>query len=337
MATQIAEDRTLIEMFRRVCVTYADRPALVFRDQAERVVWTYTELGRHADAFAGMLRQRGIGQGERVVIWAPNRPWWVATFIGCLLEGVVTVPLDVRGSPEFARDVVAMMEARLVIAGGDQASTFAGETVPVISIDDLTALVASASAARAERPAIGEDDLVEIVYTSGTTGHPRGVMISHRNLLSNIRSLPSHLRGDPSYRLLSVLPLSHLFEQTVGLWYALYCGASVIYPRSIQGSTIFEALSAEGITGMLVVPQVLSLFYHAIEREVQRAGRERAWRIMHRIAPHLPFGLRRYVFRSVHKRLGGAFKFFVSGGAGLPPGWGSPGRTWVLRWCRGMA
>ena len=93
-------------------------------------------------------------------------------------------------------------------------------------------------------------------------------MITHNNLLANIQSLPSHLRADPSYRLLSVLPLSHLFEQTVGLWYALSCGASVVYPRSIQGATIFEALGAEGITGMLVVPQVAALHEAArCERE----------------------------------------------------------------------
>jgi len=105
----------------------------------------------------------------------------------------------------------------------------------------------------------------------------------------------------------------------VGFWYPLFNGARVVYPRSIQASTIFEALGEEKITGMLVVPQVVALFYRAIEREVQRSGREKAWRVLHRIAPRLPFGLRRYLFRSVHRRLGGAFRFFVSGGAGLAP------------------
>jgi long-chain acyl-CoA synthetase len=144
-------------------------------------------------------------------------------------------------------------------------------------------------------------------------------MVNHRNLLANIYALPAHLRGDSSYHMLSVLPLSHVFEQTVGLWYVLFNGARVVYPRSIQASTIFEALAEEKITGMLVVPQVVALFYHAIEREVQRSGREKAWNILHRIAPWVPFGLRRYLFRTVHKRLGGHFKFFVSGGAGLQP------------------
>jgi long-chain acyl-CoA synthetase len=319
MADQLGEDRTLVEMFQRLRVAHSERPAVVFRDQSGRAVWSYADLGRNADAVANLLRSREIGKGERVVIWAPNGPWWAATLLGCMLAGVVVVPFDVNGSPEFARQVAELMQARLIVAGADQLHALGEITLPVVSIDDLPGLVASAPPMTAASPAIDPADLVEIVYTSGTTGHPRGVMISHRNLLANINALPAHLRGDPSYCMLSVLPLSHLFEQTVGFWYVLFNGARVVYPRSIQASAIFEALAEEHVTGMLAVPQVVALFYRAIEREVQRSGREQGWRFLHRIAPWLPFGLRRYLFRSVHRRLGGAFRFFVSGGAGLQP------------------
>ena len=319
MVSAIGEDRTLVEMFQRLRAEHAERPAVVFRDQADRVLWTYADLGRNADAVANLLRSREIGKGERVVIWAPNRPWWVATLLGCMLAGVIVVPLDVNGTAELARQVADLMQARLIVAGPDQLRALGELDLPVVSIDDLPELVASTPTSTSARPAIDPDDLVEVVYTSGTTGHPRGVKINHRNLLANINALPAHLRGDSSYRMLSVLPLSHLFEQTVGFWYPLFNGARVVYPRSIQASTIFEALSEEKITGMLVVPHVIALFYRAIEREVQRSGREKAWRVLHRIAPRLPFGLRRYLFRSVHRRLGGAFRFFVSGGAGLAP------------------
>lgn len=319
MVSQPGADRTLVEMFQRLRVAHAERPAMVFRDRSGRVVWSYADLGRNADAVANLLRSRAIGKGDRIVIWAPNGPWWGATLLGCLLAGVVVVPLDVNGSPEFARQVAELMQARLIVAGADQLRALGEITLPAVSIDDLPELAASAPAETAAAPTIEPEDLVEIVYTSGTTGHPRGVMISHRNLLANINALPAHLRGDPSYHMLSVLPLSHLFEQTVGFWYVLFNGARVVYPRSIQASAIFEALAEEQVTGMLAVPQVLALFYRAIEREVQRSGREKGWRFLHRIAPSLPFGLRRYLFRSVHRRLGGAFSFFVSGGAGLQP------------------
>ena len=311
--------RTLAEMLDRLRVRHADRPAIVFRDDRERVCWTYAELGRHADDFAGLLRSRGIVKGERVVLWAPNQPWWVAVFLGCLFEGVVAVPLDVHGSATFANHVAELMQARLVIAGPEQIRSLGETALPVVSIDELPTLTASVPATTSARPVVEPDDLVEVVYTSGTTGHPRGVQISHRNLLANLDSLPAHLHGHPGYRMLSVLPLSHLFEQTVGFWYVLYCGASVVYVRSIQASAIFEALAAEKVTGMLVVPQAMALFYRGIEREVQRSGRRRAWDVLHRVAPRVPFSLRRYLFQSVHRRLGGAFKLFVSGGAGLEP------------------
>ena len=319
MVSQVGEDRTLVDMFQRLRVAHAERPALVLADKSDRVLWTYAELGRNADGVANLLRSRGIGKGERIVIWAPNRPWWVATLLGCIFEGVVVVPLDVNGSAEFARQVAEMMQARLIVAGADQVRALGETTLPVVPIDDLPALVANATPTPAGPPTIDPEDLVEIVYTSGTTGPPRGVMLTHRNLLADINALPAHLRGDPSYHMLSVLPIRHVFELTVGMWYVLFSGARVVYPRSIQASTIFEALAAEQITGMLVVPQVVALFYHAIEREVQRSGREKAWRVLHSIAPRVPFGLRRYLFRSVHRRLGGAFRFFVSGGAGLQP------------------
>src|SRR3954465_10018319 len=186
MGSRIGEDRTLVDMLQRLRAEHAERPAVVFRDQADRVPWTYADLGRNADAVANLLRSREIGKGERVVIWAPNRPWWAATLLGCMLAGVVVVPLDVNGTAEFARQVADVMQARLIVAGPDQLRALGELGLPVVSIDDLPELVASTPAPMAARPTIDPNDLVEIVYTSGTTGHPRGVMVSHRNLLANI-------------------------------------------------------------------------------------------------------------------------------------------------------
>jgi long-chain acyl-CoA synthetase len=123
----------------------------------------------------------------------------------------------------------------------------------------------------------------------------------------------------PSYRLLSLLPLSHMFEQAVGLGAALSGGASVVYMGTLRPDTIFEALAAERVTTILAVPQVLQLFQTAIEREVRRSGRERVWRLLHAVAPYVPFDLRRRLFAPVHARLGGNFLFFVCGGAYLDP------------------
>jgi long-chain acyl-CoA synthetase len=318
MAEQQSEVRTLVDLLELSRGRFADRPALALRGRGGRVGWTYAELGRHADRFAALLGERGIGRGERVLIWAANQPWWAGAFFGCLKAGAVAVPLDARGGAEFAHRVGELTDARLLVAGPEQAKAFGDGAVPILSIEGLRELEAGG----AETPAavgIGQDDLAEIVFTSGTTGDPKGVMITHRNLLSNVTSFEEHVPGLPRYRLLSVLPLSHLFEQTVGLCYVLLSGASVAYVETLQPSSIFEALQQERISAMLVVPQVLSLFYQGIEREVRRTGKERAWRMLHRVAPRVPFALRRYLFRAVHRRLGGSFEFFVAGGAYLDP------------------
>jgi long-chain acyl-CoA synthetase len=117
----------------------------------------------------------------------------------------------------------------------------------------------------------------------------------------------------------SLLPLSHLFEQAITLYYALDVGADILYVRSRSPRVIFEAIAAHRTTSMVVVPQLLQLFWDAIEREAERSGRGTAFRRLRAVARHLPYRARRWLFRSVHARLGGNFRLFVSAGAFLPP------------------
>ena len=121
------------------------------------------------------------------------------------------------------------------------------------------------------------------------------------------------------HRLVSLLPLSHLLEQSVGLYYALSVGADILYVRSRNPRVIFDALRDHRVTSMVVVPQVLDLFWSAIEREVAKRGRTTGFGRLRRIARYLPGPVRRRLFRSVHAQLGGAFRLFLSSGAFLPP------------------
>jgi long-chain acyl-CoA synthetase len=122
----------------------------------------------------------------------------------------------------------------------------------------------------------------------------------------------------PDDRALSVLPLSHMFELTIEL--AIFrCGASIVYARSLVPDTLLRLLGSQHVTCMVLVPQALQLFMNGIERQVRMQKKERQWELLHRIARWLPFRLRRVLFSAVHKRFGGHFRFFVSGGAYLPP------------------
>ena len=165
------------------------------------------------------------------------------------------------------------------------------------------------------------------MFTSGTTGDPKGVMLTHRNLTANIEGISQYIYCDPSSRLLSILPLSHMYEQMGGLFVTLYYGASVTYPTSRQPTVLARTMRERKITIMLLVPQGLELLMNGIEREVARQGREALWNRLLKIAERLPFRLRRRLFRRVHKQFGGKLDFIVSGGAALDP---DLGRKWEL-------
>jgi long-chain acyl-CoA synthetase len=143
-------------------------------------------------------------------------------------------------------------------------------------------------------------------------------MLAHDNVLATMGAI-EHVIPPLEHRVLSVLPLSHLFEQAIGMLYALSVGADILYVRSRNPRVIFEALREHRVTSMIVVPQVLDLFWSAIEREVGRSGRRATFERLRRVARHLPLAIRRLLFRSVHARLGGGLRLFVSSGAFLPP------------------
>jgi long-chain acyl-CoA synthetase len=166
------------------------------------------------------------------------------------------------------------------------------------------------------RPAAS--DLAKIIFTSGTTGVPKGVMLSHANILASVEAA-HRIIAPQQHRVVSLLPLSHLLEQVTALYYALTVGADILYVRSRNPRVIFEAIRDHRVTTMVVVPQVLDLFWSSIEREVEKAGRQRTFGRLRRVARHLPYRLRRILFRRVHARLGGRLNLFVCAGAFLPP------------------
>ena len=156
------------------------------------------------------------------------------------------------------------------------------------------------------------------MFTSGTTGNPKGVMLAHDNSLAGVMSF--HGIIEPmEHRMVSLLPLSHSLEQAVSLFYAMDVGADILYVRSRNPRVIFDSLREQRVTTMLLVPQVLDLFWSAIEREVDRQGKRRQFERLRGIARHLPYAARRVLFRSVHAQLGGGLRLFAIAGAFLPP------------------
>jgi long-chain acyl-CoA synthetase len=328
---------TLLDLLDSSITRFADRTALRLdgggaddgdADAAgEDAAWTYQELDRRSRIAAWRLRAMGIQAGDRVLTWSPSTPALPATYFGAIRAGVIFVPLDLRMAPDAIRRIAEVSAARRLIVGTgrdapDPAAAGLME-LPTTTVESLVAepdgdFPADWETQLAAWPRPRPADVVTLIFTSGTTGTPKGVMLAHDNLLAAIRSYDTiipHL----DHRVVSLLPLSHLFELLVGLLYLVSVGADIRYVRSRNPRVIFGALLRQRVTSMIVVPQILDLFWSAVEREVDRSGRRRSFERLRAIARRLPFFARRLLFRSVHARLGGGMRLFMSSGAFLPP------------------
>ena len=310
--------KTLVDLLKGSAQRCGDSTALTITLGFRQQRWSYRRLWESSGRVAAWLAHCGLAKGDRALIWSVNRPEWVAAFFGCLRAGVIAVPLDVRSGPDFVARVVDQTSPKLAILSRQTPDGPLDRTVPVALLDELDQLVASAAPGTG-CPDVAPDDLAEVMYTSGTTGEPKGVMLTHGNICANVLAAVATVPIRPSDRLLSLLPLSHMLEQTGGLLAPLHGGAGVVYPVSRQPTVIFKTLRANRVTHVVLVPQALQLFMDGIERQVSARGKDRQWRLLQDVATRLPMPTRRLLFRPVHRQLGGHLRFFMSGGAYLDP------------------
>ena len=322
---------TLLDLLDEAVARYGDRNALSVRaDDGTTSTWSFGELDRRSRMAAWRLRAMGLEPGDRILTWSPSTPELAAAYFGAMRARLIYVPLDLRMSVEAVEGIVRTSDSRHLVLGTGRDAPDPREArlehFPTTSVEALCAEPEpgdplfppdwEAVQAAWEPPAPGE--IFQLVFTSGTTGTPKGVILAHDNILASITTFHKvmpHLE----HRIVSLLPLSHLLEQAVGLFYALSVGADVLYVRSRNPRVIFDALRDHRVTSMIVVPQVLDLFWSAIAREVDKRGRTAAFDRLRRIARLLPMAIRRRMFGSVHKQLGGHFRLFVCSGAFLPP------------------
>ncbi len=331
---------TLLDLLADAVARYGDRTALSLRnDDGSTMGWSYPELDRRSRIAAWRLRALGLRPGDRLLTWSPSTPELPAAYFGAMRARLIIVPLDLHMSTDAVKGIVTASGARHLVVGSGRDAPDPGEaglgdfpttTVEALSADPDVTFPADWEAQLGAWPAPAADETFELIYTSGTTGTPKGVMLAHDNVLASIDSF-HRIVPSMEHRLVSLLPLSHLLEQSVGLCYALSVGADILYVRSRNPRVIFDALRDHRVTSMVVVPQVLDLFWSAIEREAAKRGRAAAFDRLRGIARHLPMALRRWLFKSVHAQLGGQFRLFLSAGAFLPPalqqGWEDLGVT----------
>lgn len=311
-------------------------------DQGEEQRWSAREFAERSRLAAWRLRGLGLQPGDRLLTWAPPGPDLAALIFGAIRAGVVLVPIDLRMTTEVATRIGKRAEAGwlAVGTGRDAPDPVAAESigVPTVTVERLIAArpgplppTAGTAASQVPEVAIPDDweaqlaawpppaveDLVVIIFTSGTTGHPKGVMLSHANILASMQAI-DRIIPRREHRIVSLLPLSHLFG-LVELFYALIAGAQILYLRSRTPRVIFDAIRRHRVTTMVVVPHLLQLFWSGIEREVAKQGQQARFERARGLAPRLPYAVRRLIFRRVHERLGGRLDLLLCSAAFLPP------------------
>ena len=303
---------TLLDDFRRY-----DRQIAVVRYQGNRRrVTTYGELARLAGRFAALLDQRGIGPGDRVLLWAENSAEWIAAFHGCLLRGVLAVPLDAFGAPDFAARVTADVAPKLAVGDALLLGKLPAE-VPQLTFEDwLTALPAEEAG---PVPGLSAETPLQILFTSGTTGEPKGIVITHGNVLASVGPIEDASQPYMRYerlihplRILHTLPLSHVFGQTMGLWIPPIYTAELHFESRLVAQRIVETIHRERISVLAAVPRVMALLKTHLEASqpgladrIAASGGIRAWQ-------------RWWRFRRVHSAFGLKFWALISGGGALP-------------------
>jgi long-chain acyl-CoA synthetase len=294
------------------CVARGDETAVVHWRGLRISRWSYARIASCAFQFARELEARDIGAGDRVLFWGENSPDWIAAFYGCLLRGAIVVPLDLKSAPDFVARVQQQVSAKLLLSDDPQPQL----NMPRLPLDNLAGAITNHSTQHYAAGAVKPDDLIEIVFTSGTTAEPKGVCLTHRNILTNLapieKEFGKYARWERLFhpiRFLCLLPLSHVFGQLMGIFVPQIIGAEVYFRESYKPSQIISEIKKQKINVVITVPRVLETLREKIATAVSAEELE--------AAEDRHFIKNWWYFRRIRRQFGWRFWAFVTGGATL--------------------
>jgi long-chain acyl-CoA synthetase len=301
----------------------------VFPRGYRRERWSYHRVASVARQFARELSTRKIAKGDVVVLWSPNCAEWVAAFLACASSGVIAVPVDDASSPDFTQRVAAQVRTRLVLCPRERSHLF--PEVAALDPADLPSSVAHHSDGSVPPVEVQPSDPLEIVFTSGTTAEPKGVVLTHANVAANLAPLATEIRKYLKYerfvhplRFLNLLPLSHVFGQFLGIFLPPLMGATVVFENTLNPSEIISTIRRERVSVLVAVPRLVDALKQKVERDLEagsepgkvaRRGAHFAARYGASTSQH--FLRRWWTFRDIRRRFGWKFWAIISGGAAL--------------------
>src|SRR6202789_786276 len=312
---------TLVEDFRR----YGHEIAVVRTEGNRRRVATYGEIAALAGRFAALLAAHHVAPGDRVLIWGENSAEWSAPFHGCILRGALAVPLDAFGSAEFAARIAADVQPKIAVGDANllkQLPSDADHHFPLIAFEDCPAVLPQQELRSIE--GLNRDTPLQILFTSGTTGDPKGIVHTHGNMLASIGPIEQAAQRYMRYekyvhplRFLHTLPLSHVFGQTMGLWIPPIFRAEVHFESRLVAPRLIETIQRERISVLAAVPRVFALLKTHLEATIP----DLSVRVSEsRNKPAGKFGWKRWWWnRDLHRAFGLKFWALISGGGALSP------------------
>lgn len=333
-------EKSIPENFFEAVEKFSQKTALLYKKEGVYFPITYQEFAEKVKIFAAGLQKLGVKKGDKVAILSENRPEWAISDLAIMLTGAIVAPLHTTLSPKAIGNVLNHSEAKILIISNSDLLNKVLLVQPelrhlekIIFLKKITALEKESlkgkilswnsilnhnQANSFEKTFLDPDEVCTIIYTSGTTGEPKGVLLTHKNFLSNAEAVSSVVPVKESDVFLSFLPLSHVLERLAGYYTPLFFGATIAYAESIQ--QLRFNLREVRPTILIAVPRIFEKFHDAVWDKIKSSKLKYK---LFRWALKQKKGSFRYkigdilVFKKIRAQLGGRLRLTVSGGATL--------------------
>ena len=318
---------TLLDFFDdRIC---SSSDFLVYDNGYRTYTHTYDAIREAATRLAHRLTAAGLAPDQKVVVWGENRPEWVVALWGCLLSRTVIVPVDYRASVDLLGRVIEIVDAQVILVGDEVSRPPVGDEIQVWALNELLSQSPSsgpgarrALSAVTHRPPSGDrgdsQDLAEIMFTSGATADPKGVQLTHHNILANIVPVEREILKYRKYarpfsplRFLNLLPLSHMFGQAMATFIPPMLSGVTVFIRGYNPADIVRQIQSRRISVLVCVPKMLEVLRDHITRVAPE--------VLEPPPSQEHVALRWWLYRRVHRMFGMKFWSFVVGAAPLDP------------------
>ena len=330
--TGMVED-TIYGLFQKSAAQKSDAIAFNYFDQTWKKL-TYLEVLVNTKGIASHLLKTGTKKGDRIAIYAENKPEWCEAYLAIALAGGIAVPIDAQLGPHEIRTLLADSESKVLFYSTQtepnvqKALEISGPTsskdITLIKIDSPDFQTICGTEDIKNYPQVHAEDVASLIYTSGTTGIPKGVQLTHRNFCSDAGAVITAKIVTPSDHLISVLPLHHTYPFICFLL-SIFLGITTTFTPSLKGPEIIQTIREKGITILVGVPQLLELIRNGIFNKIRQLPGFlqkillSVITVCRYLRPKTGINLGKVVFKSVHKSLGKQVRFFASGGAKLNP------------------